>query len=696
MASVSQTANVKAIRGVAYSDVVIAVAVVAIIGMMIIPLPSGMLDVLLTLNIAAALVMLLVAMYIQEPLQFSVFPSLLLIATLFRLGLNVSSTRLILLNGFAGEVINSFGNFVVGGNYVVGAVVFLILTIIQFVVITNGAGRVAEVAARFTLDAMPGKQMSIDADLNAGLIGEQEARRRRKMIEQEADFYGAMDGASKFVKGDAIAGIVIIIINILGGLAIGVVQRGMDVMAALQTYTILTIGDGLVTQVPALLISTATGLIVTRSASEANLGADVSSQLLTYPRALAIVAGLLFAFGLVPGLPKVPFFTIALAVGGLSLVLRRRGRQAAANAAVEEEKEPQVSRGIEAVADLLRIDPIELEIGYGLVPLVEENGRGGLLASITSVRRQIALELGIVVPVIRVRDNLQLSPGGYAIRVRGQEVARAEVRVGRYLVMGAGSPQTDLEGESTIEPAFGLPALWISPAQRDRAELLGYTVVDAVAIVTTHLAEVIRSNASTLLTRQDVQELVNHVKAENAAVVEELIPHLLSVGDVQRVLQNLLAERVCVRDLQTILETLADKARLSKDPETLTEYVRASLGRAITAQYRDAQGDLHVVTLAPRTERKLEESLQQIGGATVIALEPSTAGALARQLAARMEQLAAGGHQPVILCSPRLRSPLRRWLECSVRNPVVLSYAEVAPPSQARAEGMVDLALEAA
>jgi flagellar biosynthesis protein FlhA len=693
LATVQKTVDSPLMRRlVAHSDIVLAVAVVAIVAMMVIPLPSGLLDVLLTLNIAMALTIILVAMYIGEPLEFSVFPSLLLVTTLFRLGLNVSSTKLILLNGFAGEVIHSFGNFVVGGNYVVGAVVFLILTIIQFVVITNGAGRVAEVAARFTLDAMPGKQMSIDADLNAGLIGEQEARKRRKAIEQEADFYGAMDGASKFVKGDAIAGIIIIVVNIIGGFTIGVVQRGQDIMQALQTYTILTIGDGLVTQVPALLIATGTGLIVTRAASDANLGEDVTRQLLTNPRALAIVAGLLMGFGLVPGLPKGPFFIIAAAMGGLALVLRRGAKAADGEAAATQAKPEGAVGELAEVADLLRIDPIELEIGYALVPLADEAERGGgLLARITSIRRQIALQLGIVVPVIRVRDNLQLPPGTYVVKVRGQEVARADVRPGRYLAMPSAATRGELQGESTLEPAFGLPAFWIPADQRDKAELLGYTVVDVATVITTHLAEAIKANASTLLTRQDVQELVNHVKTDNAAVVEELIPAVLSLGDVQRVLQNLLNERVSARDLQTVLEVLADKGRLTKDTETLTEYVRAALGRSITGQYRDGQGLLYALTLAPVLERKLEESIQPLAGMGVLALDPSLSAGLLRQVAQQMERVAETGNQPVILCSPRLRPVLRRWLENSIRNPIVLSYAEITPPVQLRSVGLVEM-----
>ncbi|MGQ9674405.1 MAG: flagellar biosynthesis protein FlhA [Chloroflexota bacterium] len=674
-----------------YSDIVLAVAVVMIVAMMIVPLPADLLDVLLTLNISAAMIMLLVSMYILEPLQFSVFPSLLLIATLFRLALNVSSTRLILLQGYAGHVIESFGGFVVGGSYVVGVVVFMILVIIQFVVITNGAGRVAEVAARFTLDAMPGKQMSIDADLNAGLITENEARRRRRAIEQEADFYGAMDGASKFVKGDAIAGIIIIFVNILGGLAIGVLQNGMDLAKALQTYTLLTIGDGLVTQIPALLISTATGIIVTRAASESNLGMDVSRQLMANPRALAIVGGILFLFGLIPGLPKLPFFAIAAALGGTAYYLSQREKSRAAAAASEAVKPAEAGKSSDAVTSLLQVDPMELEIGYGLVSLVDETVGGSLVNRIAGIRRQLALEMGIILPSIRIRDNLQLAPSQYVIKLRGVEIARGEIRMGSYLALNPGTVEATVDGIPTTEPAFGLPALWIGPAEKDRAELLGYTVVDANSVITTHLTEVIKLHAPDLLTRQDVQTLINNLRNEHSAVVEELIPNLLTLGEVQKVLQGLLRERVPIRDLVTILETLADHARATRDTDLLTEYVRQALARLITAQYREADDSLHVMTLSPHVEQVITESLVQTEHGTMANLEPSVAQRLIQAVASNVEKMAAQGRQPVVLCSPKVRLPLRRLVERSIPNLIILSFGELSPQVKVHSSGMVDV-----
>lgn len=674
-----------------YSDVVLAVAVVMIVAMMIIPLPSDLLDVLLTMNISAALIMLLVSMYTLEPLQFSVFPSLLLIATLFRLALNVSSTRLILLEGYAGRVIESFGGFVVGGSYVVGAVVFLILVIIQFVVITNGAGRVAEVAARFTLDAMPGKQMAIDADLNAGLITEAEARRRRRAIEQEADFYGAMDGASKFVKGDAIAGVIIIFVNILGGLAIGVLQNGMDISRALQTYTLLTIGDGLVTQIPALLISTATGIIVTRAASESNLGMDVSRQLMANPRALAIVAGLLFVFGLIPGLPKLPFFAIAGLLGGTAYWLGQREKRRLQATSAESDKAKQGSKGSDVMTSLLQVDPMELEIGYGLVPLVDESSNGDLISRIAGIRRQLALEMGIVLPSIRIRDNLQLNPSQYVVKLRGVQVARGDIRAGSYLALNPGSIECELDGVPTTEPAFGLPALWIPPGEKERAELAGYTVVDSTSVIITHLTEVIKNHAPDLLTRQDVQTLLNNLKSEHSAVVEELVPHLMTLGEVQKVLQGLLRERIPIRDLVTILEALADHARSTKDTDLLIEHVRRALARLITAQYKEADDTIHVITLSPQVEQVISESLVQTDQGTVANLEPSTAQRLLQAVATNVEKMAALGRQPIVLCSSRVRLPFRRLIEKSIPNLVVVSYGEITSPAKVHSSGMVDI-----
>ncbi|MCL5961045.1 MAG: flagellar biosynthesis protein FlhA [Chloroflexi bacterium] len=680
-------------RFLQYSDIFLAVAVIVVVGMLIIPLPDWLLDILITVNISTALVVLLTSMYILEPLNFSSFPSLLLVATLFRLGLNISATRLILLHAHAGQVIESFGQFVVGGSYVVGVVVFIILVVIQFVVITNGAGRVAEVAARFTLDAMPGKQMSIDADLNAGLITEDDARRRRKSVEMEADFYGAMDGASKFVKGDAIAGIIIIFINVLGGLAIGVLQNGMQFVQALQTYTLLTVGDGLVSQIPALLISTATGIIVTRAASESNLGHDVVSQVLANPRALAIVSVTLFALGLVPGLPKIPFFIIGTLLGGGAYILtrnRRSAQLAVAEKQPDHEKEALPSDP-ESVVKLLQIDPMELEIGYGLIPLVDAERGGNLLNRISLIRRQVALDLGIVIPTIRIRDNLQLDPNTYSIKLRGVEIARGEIRVSRLLAMNPGAAEEVLEGIPTKEPTFGLPALWIAAGEKERAEMLGYSVIDPSAVITTHLTEVIKANAPAILTRQDVQTLVNNVKATSSAVVEELLPELATVGDIQKVLQNLLHERVSIRDLVTILETMANCSRSTRDPDLLSEFARQALSRSICSQYADPSGVIHVITLSPQLQQLLSKGLHQSDQETIISLEPGQTQRFLQRLAQEMEKMAVAGYQPTLLCLSKIRLPLKKLTERSLPNLVVLSYSEIAPQFSVHADGAVSL-----
>ncbi len=665
-----------------YSDLVLAGGMATIIGMMIVPLPELLLDTLIIVNIAGAMMMLLLSMYITHPLQFSAFPSLLLIATLFRLALNVSASRLILLQGHAGSVIEAFGAFVVGGNYVVGVVVFLILIVIQFVVITNGAGRVAEVAARFTLDSMPGKQMSIDADLSAGTIDEATARERRRVVEQEADFYGAMDGSSKFVKGDAIAGVLIIIVNILGGLTIGVLQQGMPLMQALQNYTLLTVGDGLVSQIPALLISTATGFIVTRANSDHNLGRDITGQVLSNPRALAIVAGVLGALALIPGLPKLPFLVIAGALGGLAYLVRSRARAeeelSIRTIAPQPGQQPALGEP-ENVRQFLRVDPIEIEIGYMLIPLTDAEQDGTLLGRVAVIRRQMALELGIILPTIRVRDNAQLDPNQYVIKLRGVQVATGEVRPNRLMAMNPGLAEQELDGIPAVEPAFGLPAIWIAPEDQERAEMLGYTVVDPSSVVTTHLSEVIRSLGATILSRQDVQILVDHVKEEHPALIAELIPDVLSLGDVQRVLQNLLRERVSVRDLVTILEAVADQARATKDPEVLGERARQALSRQITGQYAGEDSRLAVMTLVPSLQHELARNLVQTERGPSFHLEPDQTQRLLQALRAGMERMAGLGHQPILLCPARIRLAMRRFTELSLPSLVVMAYSEVSP-----------------
>ncbi len=675
------------------TDVLLAVGIMVIIGMLIIPLPAPLLDMMLTINIAVSVVILLVAIYTQEPLSFSVFPSLLLITTLFRLALNVSTSRLILLHGDAGSVVHSFGSFVIGGSLVVGVVVFFILVIIQFVVITNGAGRVAEVAARFTLDAMPGKQMAIDADLNAGLIDEVQARTRRRAISDEADFYGAMDGASKFVKGDAIAGIIIIIVNLIGGLAIGVLQRGVSPSEALSLYALLTIGDGLVSQLPALLISTATGIVVTRAAGENNLGSQMFSQLTVQSRPLYIAAAMLAAFALLPGLPKLPFFAIAALTGGAGYLIAREKKR------VQEEqytaptplpREPE-QLGPQQVIQMMSVDPLEIEVGYALIPIVDEQAGGGLLRRITMIRRQLALDLGLVLPTVRVRDNLQLPPNAYVVKLRGVEVVRGTLMPGQYLAMDPGSAEGEVHGVETHEPAFGLPAKWIAPAQKERAELLGFTVVDAESVLATHLTELVKRFAPDLLSRQDTQALLENLRGDYPALVEELIPATLTVGEVQEVLQNLLAERTSIRDLVTICEALATHARTSRDIDLLTEYVRASLSRQISRQHADDSGTLYVMTVAGRTEDEIASSIQQTERGSSIAMPPWQLQRLLGVVAAEVEKVAGQGRDPVVLCSSRIRLAFRRLLERRLPNITVLSFAEITAQVNVEAIGNIEV-----
>ena len=681
------------------TDVLLALGVVVIVAMMIIPLPTALIDLLLTVNMGAAVVILLVAIYSEEPLRLSVFPSLLLITTLFRLALNVSTSRLILLQADAGSVVDSFGGFVVGGNFVVGLVVFLILVIIQFVVITNGAGRVAEVTARFTLDAMPGKQMAIDADLNAGLIDEGDARRRRREIAEEADFYGAMDGASKFVKGDAIAGIVIIGINIVGGLAIGVMQQGASPGEAVEIYSRLTVGDGLVSQLPALLISTATGIVVTKAVSTSDLGTQMLRQFAVYPRPLIIAGAMLAAFAFMPGLPKVPFFAIAAVIGGAGYFVMRRDQaaeqeQAAAVAAAAVAEEEPEQFGPEEVIRMMTLDPIEVEVGYGLIPIVDEKVGGGLLKRIAGIRRQIALELGVVLPTVRVRDNLQHPPNEYVVRLRGVEIGRGRLMPGQFLAMDPGTAEGDLPGVETTEPVFGLPARWISDAERERAELIGYTVVDAESVLATHLTELVKRFAHDILSRQDVQNLLENLRGEYPALVDELVPNTLTVGEVQEVLQNLLAERVSIRDLVTVCETLATQGRVTRDIDLLTEYARASLARQISQQHA-LNGTLYAITVTPSTEEELAGAIQQTESGSTIALAPWQLQRLIGVIGAEVERVAGRGREPVILCSSRIRLPLRRLLERRLPNVTVLSFAEVTAQTTVEALGSIEVNVEA-
>ncbi|HEY3117828.1 MAG TPA: flagellar biosynthesis protein FlhA [Chloroflexota bacterium] len=677
-------------RIVRHSDIALALGVVAIVLFMIVPLPTWLLDLLLIANLSLALTILLVTTYARRPLDFSVFPSLLLLVTLLRLALNISASRLILLQANAGEVINAFGNFVVGGNYVVGVVVFIILVVIQFVVITNGAQRVAEVAARFTLDAMPGKQMGIDADLNAGIINEDEARRRRADIEAEADFYGAMDGASKFVRGDAIAGILIVMVNILGGFAIGVAQRGFDLGHAAATYTILTVGDGLVTQIPALMISTAAGILVTRAASDSHLGADTLRQLSSYPRMFGIAGALLIAFSFVPGLPRIPF----MALGGFLLTMafiRSRRLTETAEPLAPARIGTDGAQQLEQLATLLQVDPLEIEIGYDLIPLVDPQAADNLLDRIGRIRRQLATELGILVPTIRVRDNLQLDPNAYVVKLRGVGIAKGSVYPSRFLALSPNGPLAPIDGIQTTEPAFGLAATWVTTDDRTQTEVLGYTVVDPLGVITTHLTEVLRTQAPNLLGRQEVQKLLNNVRAESAALVDDLIPTVLSVAEVQQVLQNLLRERISIRDLILILEALANRSRGTHDLDMLTEIARQALGRSISNQFKDDAGVLHCITLGPHAERAIASSVETTERGMVVALEPELTQSIVQQAVRQVETLMLQGKQPVLLCSTRVRLPLRRLTERSLATVPVLAYAEVAPEFQALSEGAIEL-----
>jgi flagellar biosynthesis protein FlhA len=681
----------------------VAAASVALVVLMIVPVPPWVLDLLLSTNITLAIVILLVTLYTENALAFSVFPTLLLIVTLFRLSLNITGTRQILLHGYAGQVIEAFGNVVVGGNYAVGLVVFAILVVIQFVVITNGAGRVAEVAARFTLDAMPGKQLAVDADLNAGLITEAEARQRRRDIQRSADFYGAMDGASKFVRGDAIAAVIIVFVNIIGGFVIGVAQQGMTIVEALQRFTLLTIGEGIVTQIPALLISTATGIIVTRAASEGSFGADLSRQLVQEPRALLIASVLLVLFGF-GGLA--PVWTFPLALGMFLLFLRQSKAQkvAAAKAGPKGIAGQPGAPGLggsgqpaikpaESVVPLLSYDPMELEIGFGLIPLVDVSQGGDLLERITMIRRHAARELGIVVPPIRVRDNLQLKPSTYVVKIYGLEVARAEVMVSRLLAMNPGTATNGIDGIPTTEPAFGLPALWIAESGRGDAEMAGYTVIDPTSVIATHLTEIIKTHAPDLLGRQETSALLDNVKQHYPVVVEELIPNLLTVGEVQRVLQNLLRERIPIRNLLLILENLADGARASKEVDYLTERVRAAMARHICAEYAE-NGLLSVITVDPRLETLLGEAVRR-GEDAYALLDPGTVAKIYASLTARVQEAQLGGLQPIVLTSPGTRLALKRLTERAAPSLVVLSYSEIASGLRVESIGQISTTEEA-
>ena len=684
------------------NDILLAIGVVVIVAMMIIPLPPMLLDILLTLNISLSVIILLVCLFIKEPLEYSSFPIILLVATIFRLGLNVSSTRLILLHGAAGEVINSFGQFVVGGNYIVGFIIFILLVVINFMVITGGATRVAEVSARFTLDSMPGKQLSIDADLNSGLINEDQAKQRRRKLEREADFYGTMDGASKFVKGDATAGIIITVVNIFAGIIIGLWQMKMDIMTALNTFTILTVGDGLVSQLPALLISFSTGLIVSRaSGQDESLSDDIKKEMFSNPIVLAIVSVLLFLLGMVPGMPTLPFMCVAVGLGWFAYTKNKiLTAQKAEEAKAKEEAQKQDGKGKvnkkkkkatrESVMELLNVETIEMEIGYRLVPLLDVEQGGDLLERIAQIRRQTALDLGIVLPSIRVRDNLQLPPNNYQIKLKGVPIESGEVYPDRSLAMNAGGAGNDLglNGISAIEPAFGLPALWLDEKDKEIAENAGYTVVSPSAVISTHLTEVIKKNAAEIISRADIQQLIDNLKKE---VSEDYVTDLmkdLSVAEVQQIIVNLLKERVSVRDLKTILEVLSLQSRVSKNADYLTEQVRQALSRSICKQNLADTGELLAVTLAPEVENTIAQGVGPDGSS--LTLDPDFTRRMLDNLNSELERaISSSGNQPVLLCSSPIRLPFRRLIERTYPQIAVMSYNEISNNVKAKSIGVI-------
>jgi flagellar biosynthesis protein FlhA len=667
-----------------YRDLALVAGILGVLALLIIPLPPFLLDLLLGLNIALSVLILMVVVYIQSPLDISTFPTILLVATLFRLGMNIASTRLILSEASAGKIIHAFGTFVVSGNFVVGVVVFLILLVINFVVIIKGSTRIAEVAARFTLDALPGKQMSIDADLNAGFIDEKEARRRREQLQREAEFYGAMDGASKFVKGDAIAGLVITGINILGGFAIGVLQRGMDLSAALKTYTILTIGDGLVSQVPALLVSVAAGLIISRTSSSSSLDKDLSQQLTGKARPLFVVAGVAIGMGLLPGFPLLPFAILGLSIGVAGWVRHRQllaaqreqlRQELAQTESTQKPPEPPIE-------ELIKVDPVEVEIGLNLLPLADEQHGGDLFRRIANIRRQLATELGIILPPVRVRDNLSLEPDEYVVKLRGNVIARNRLYVGMLLAMNPGTAEGELHGIDVQEPVFGLPATWIPLHERENAELSGFTVVEPATVLATHLSELLRRNADKLLSRQDVRQLIEALKKDYPALVEEITPDTLPLGTIQKVLQNLLREQIPIRDLPTILEALLEYIKVTKNTDVLTEYVRHHLGETIKRMFQDANGVIHAASLDAAIENTITTTLQNNASAQsspTLGLSPDLVRSLLRSAGVAFDQLTALGYQPLVICSAPIRPYLYRLLRTHYPIASVISYSELPP-----------------
>ena len=675
-------------------SVIIPILVIGIVLLFFIPIPTFMLDSFQAINITMGVTILLISMYVKEPLNFSIFPSVLLVTTLFRLAVNMASTKLILLKGlsFDGKLIRTFGDFVVGGNYLIGIIVFIILVVMQFLVITKGSERVAEVGARFTLDAMPGKQMSIDADYNAGLITEDEARSRRRKVQEEADFYGSMDGASKFVKGDAIAGIIIVIVNIIGGLIVGLL-RGEALIEAAQTYVILTIGDGLVAQIPALLISVATGMIVTKSGTEEDFGTDFINQFFQEPKVLYIVSGTILIMGLIPGMPKIPFFLLSVGLGSLGYIVAKSIQEISTELNTEniEEDESSEDRNSREVKDLLRIDPMELELGYSLIPLVDKEQGGDLLERITMIRKQIAMELGIIVPYMRIRDNMQLNPNEYSIKIKNSRVTKGDLMVGSYLAMNPGNVMEEIAGIPTVEPAFNLPAIWISEDQRERGELLGYTVVDPTSVLATHITETIKKYAPDILDREIVKELIENIKKDYSVIVEEVYPKKFDLGEIQTVMQNLLSEGVSIRNLPLILEAIADAAKLTTNLETLSEYVRSGIARQISNSLQGFDGKLRVLTLNPELEENLRGALQETDLGNYLALNPDLNNSFIYAVNEENRKCIGMGYPAILLVAPELRKPIRRILERDLRGVTVLSYNEIVADIELEEVGMVSV-----
>lgn len=678
------------------SDILAALGILMILVVMIVPVHPFILDLLLALSLATAVMIMLVALYSKKPLDFSTFPSVLLISTLFRLALNVASTRNILIRGpsdgtgAAGELIKSFGEFVVEGNFVVGIIVFIILVIINFMVVTKGAGRVAEVAARFTLDAMPGKQMAIDADLNAGLINDVEAKRRRKEVAEEADFYGSMDGASKFVRGDAIAGILITVVNIIGGIIIGVAQNDMDFATAAQTFTLLTVGDGLVTQIPALIISTAAGIIVTRSGHDENIGAQVTRQFKVHPKAIYIAAGVLVFFGLIPGLPKLPFFMMG---GALAYIAFRIEKSNTQDEVDEKAKAVDVTKKAnpQNLEELLNMELVELEVGYGLVHLVDTEQNGDLLERITHMRKIFALDWGVIIPSVKIKDNLELKPGGYSVKIKGVQVAKGELMSDYFLAMDPGTVIEKMDGVETTEPVFGLQAVWISEDQKEDAQYNGYTVVDCSTIVATHLTEILKSNLHELFGRQELVRVLDNFKETNPKLVNDLIPDIVNLGVVLRVMKNLLRESVSVRDLRTILETLSEYGATIKDTEALTEYSRQALYRTITDKIRSDSGDIPLFTLDRNIEESIAQNIIQTDQGHQLSLDPKVTQIILASLNEKIEEATNMGEKMVVLCSPVIRSHFKRLTEKFIPNLVVVSHNELSPDANIRSLGTVRL-----